>query len=114
MGENMRNRKSSVANEVFGETDELYGGVIEGDKENISLEDSLVPASKQFSASNVGGDLGVLAYVQALQNMNLLTQDLMRKSMGTTSNNSITADEIRGIVKTVVSEIMKELGAKVE
>jgi len=63
--------------------------------------------------NSVGGDLGTLAYLQALQNMNLLTQDLMRKSMGGSSN-GITKEDIRDIVKEVVGTILKELGAKVE
>jgi hypothetical protein len=61
----------------------------------------------------VSGDFGALAYLQALQNMNLLTQDLMRKSMGSSSN-GINKEDIKDIVREVVISIMKELGAKVE
>lgn len=110
----MRNRKAPITDNIPGITDELYGDIVEEGKENIPIEDAMVAVNKQFSASHIGGDLGVLAYVQALQNMNLLTQDLMRKSMGTPSNSSVTVEEIRGIVKSVVSEIMKELGAEVK
>jgi hypothetical protein len=103
----MRNRKEAI-------TDELYGNVLEEGKDIIPTEDSLISIGKQLSTSNVGGDLGVLAYLQALQNLNASNQYFLKKLMETPSNSGVTAEEIRGIVKSVVSEIMKELGAEVK
>lgn len=109
MGEKMRSRKNNMAEEVPDSQDELYGDVIEGEK---IPEDSLLSVGKQFPTSNVG-DLGVLAYLQALQNLNASNQYFLKKLMETPSSNSgVTAEDIKGIVKTVVSEIMKELGAE--
>jgi len=88
---------------------------VEENKECCSEEklDVVTQSNDYLKNMAVGGDLGTLAYLQAIQNMNLLTQDLMRKSMGSTSN-SITKEDIKDIVKEIVVSIMKELGAEVK
>ena len=81
------------------------------------VEDEIKPITtlidKQIEMSKVGGDLGTLSYLQALQNMNLMNQAMMKKLMGE-GTSEFKKEDIKDIVKEIVISIMKELGAEVK
>ena len=85
-------------------------------EEKLSIEDVPENTLKPImDMEKVGGDLGTLAYLQALQNMNMLNQHLMKKYMESSkTSSSLDKEDIKSIVKEVVSSIMKELGAEVK
>lgn len=87
------------------------GEVIEEDKTLEPVKDFI---DGQIGMSQVGGDLGTLAYLQALQNMNLMTQSLMKQSILGNNSGGVNAGDIKDIVRTIVMELMKELGAEVK
>ena len=85
-------------------------------EEKLSIEDAPENTLKPImDMVKVGGDLGTLAYLQALQNMNMLNQHLMKKYMESSKTSpSLDKEDIKSIVKEVVMSIMKELGAEVK